>query len=238
MQNHDTLSDTPQRGPFAAAIFDMDGLLLDSERVILDAWQEVARAYGTELKRETYLQLIGRRGADVRALFLSLLPEGFPFDEARVRVQEIVTIRRAREGFSVKPGVRTLLARLAATNIPCAVASSTRLEEVERRLGSVALRAHFATVVGGDEVEHGKPAPDIFLLAAMRLAVPPAECIVFEDVEHGGRAAIAAGMQVVIVPDLQPPSVEAQRFSLAVLPTLEHTDASFAAWFVGRVAGA
>jgi len=221
---------------FTAAIFDMDGLLLDTERVILEAWQAVARELGTELARETYVQLIGRRAADVRGLFRSLLPEDFPFDEARGRVQRLVAERRAREGFRVKPGVQSLLNRLEQHHVPCAVASSTRLEEVERRLQAVQLRSHFQAVVGGDEVANGKPAPDIFLLAASRLGVPAAACVVFEDVEHGARAAVAAGMQVVIVPDLKPPSAEAQAFSLAVLSSLEDVQNTFERWFPARAA--
>ena len=230
--NDATVATPGSGGRFTAAIFDMDGLLLDSERVILEAWQQTAREFGAELKREGYLELIGRRGADVRALLVSLLPDGFPLETARPRVQEIVAERRAREGFVVKPGVRALLARLAESGVACAVASSTRREEVERRLTLTELHAHFSVLVGGDEVEHGKPAPDIFLLAAARLAIPPAQCIVFEDIEHGARAAVTAGMQVVIVPDLKPPSAEAQAFSLAVLPSLELVLGTFAAWFL------
>jgi HAD superfamily hydrolase (TIGR01509 family) len=224
------MSTTP-KVRFEAAIFDMDGLLLDSERAILESWQQAAREHGAELKRETYLQLLGRRGADVRSLFRSLLPVDFPFDTARARAQAIVAERRTREGFVVKPGARQLLARLSSGKIPCAVASSTRIEEVERRLTLAELRPYFAAVAGGDEVEHGKPAPDIFLLAAQRLDVDPARCLVFEDIEHGARAAVAAGMQVVIVPDLSPASTDAQRMSLAVLASLEHTTGVYEAWF-------
>jgi len=218
-------------GPFLAAIFDMDGLLLDSERAIMESWQQAAREHGAELSRDTYLQLIGRRAADVRGLFQMLLPAGFAFDAARARVQVLVAERRAREGFVVKPGVCALLALLTAAGVPCAVASSTRREEVERRLALTGLAQTFRAFVGGDEVEHGKPAPDIFLLAAERLGAEPADCLVFEDVEHGARGALAAGMQVVIVPDLKPPSAEAQAFSLAVLSSLEQAHAHVAQWF-------
>jgi len=221
------------RARFTAAIFDMDGLLLDSERAIMESWQQAAREFGAELKTEHYLQLIGRRGADVRTLFRSILPEGFPFDEARARARVLSTERRAREGFLVKPGVQQLLARLAQHAVPAAVASSTHRDEVERRLSMTQLHSQFAAITGGDEVQHGKPAPDIFLLAAERLGVEPQQCVVFEDVEHGAHGALAAGMQVVIVPDLKQPSPDIQIRCLAVLPTLEHVEHTFVSWFVG-----
>ena len=208
-------------GPFMAAIFDMDGLLLDSERAIMDAWQQAAQEHGASLSSDSYLPLKGRRAADVRGLMRGMLPPGFAFDAARARVQELIALRRRKEGFVVKPGARALLTQLQAAEVPCAVASSTRREEVERRLSLAGLAVQFQALVGGDEVEHGKPAPDIFLLAAARLGRAPRQCLVFEDIEHGARAAIAAGMQVVIVPDLKQPSAEARAFSLAVLGSLE-----------------
>lgn len=226
-----TSPNAPERRTFAAAIFDMDGLLLDSERVILETWQEVAREHGAQLTREAYVQLIGRRGADVRELFRSMLPASFPFETARGHVQERVKARREREGFTVKPGARVLLERLRRARVPCAVASSTRLDEVERRLTLTKLREHFAACAGGDEVEHGKPAPDIFLLAARRLNIAADACLAFDDVEHGARAALAAGMQVVIVPDLKPASAEISALTWAVLPSLEEVHARIGDWF-------
>lgn len=197
----------------------------------MEAWQQAALEHGAELSREGYLQLIGRRADDVRGGMQRLLPPGFAFDAARARAQALIAERRAREGFVVKPGARALLVQLQASGVPCAVASSTRREEVERRLSLSDPSSQFQALVGGDEVEHGKPAPDIFLLAATCLAIPPQQCLVFEDIEYGARGAIAAGMHVVIVPDLKQPSVEAQASSLAVLASLEEVHAHLGRWF-------
>ena len=220
--------------PFVAAIFDMDGLLLDSERPILDAWMQTAAELGLALSPEALVHALGRRAEDARVLFRAAFPDDFPFDQARSRVQALLTARREQGSFALKAGVSSLLARLAALNIPCAVASSTRRAEVERRLESAGLTAYFQALVGGDEVEHGKPAPDIFLLAARRLGVEPARCVVFEDMEHGARGAIAAGMQAVLVPDLKQPEADARALCLSVLTSLVRLDPHFDAWFAPR----
>jgi HAD superfamily hydrolase (TIGR01509 family) len=209
----------------------MDGLLLDSERPILEAWQTATDELGVTFDSAAFVRAIGQRVADSRAQFRASLGADFPLELVRARVQALLAERRAREGFSVKPGARELLLRLAALGVPCAVASSTRREEVELRLESTALASLFGALVGGDEVVHGKPAPDTFLLAAERLRVAPAECLVFEDAEQGARAAASAGMQVVIVPDLKQPSDEARRFSLAVLDSLVRVDGELDGWF-------
>ena len=218
-------------GRFAAAIFDMDGLLLDSERPILDAWLQASAELGYALSPEPLVHALGRRAEDARGLFRAAFPDDFPFDRARARVQALLTQRREQGPFSLKAGVSKLLARLVSLNVPCAVASSTRRAEVERRLAHAGLSAYFRALVGGDEVEHGKPAPDTFLLAARRLEVEPARCVVFEDMEHGARGAIAAGMQAVIVPDLKQPGDAVRALCLSVLPSLELHDAHFDAWF-------
>ena len=101
-----------------------------------------------------------------------------------------------------------------------AVASATARAEIERRLASVGLLQRFGAIAGGDEVAHGKPAPDLFLLAAERLGRKPAECVVLEDSEAGVKAAAAAGMAPVMVPDLVEPSSATRALATAVLPSL------------------
>lgn len=221
--------------PFAAAIFDMDGLLLDSERPILDAWMTVSRELSADISPEIFLSVLGRRAADAGAQFRASFPAGFPFERARGRVQELLAAHRADSGFALKPGVLTLLAFLKEQAVPCAVASSTRRAEVDRRLARAGLTPYFKAMVGGDEVERGKPEPDVFLLAASRLGVAPARCVVFEDMEHGARGALAAGMQVVLVPDLKQPSDAFHSECLAVLASLEAV-AELTTWFSPRSA--
>lgn len=217
--------------PFGAAVFDMDGLLLDSEWPILHAWLEAAREHGVPIEPQTYLQVVGRRAADGRASFRAALGQDFPFDAVRTRVQALLVEARRRDGHVLKPGARALLARLQRQGIPCAVASSTRRAEVEARLGSTGLLGHFAALAAGDEVAEGKPSPDVYLLAADRLGVAACTCIAFEDSEHGAQAALAAGMAVVVVPDLLTPGPELRSASLAVLDSLVDTHTHHRDWF-------
>lgn len=218
---------------FKAALFDMDGLLLDSERLVRDAWLEVASNFSIPLEESTYLGWVGRREKDVRADYEQLFAKHQPFDKITAQVRARVDARQATEGFKVKPGAESLLGRLHEQGIPCAVASSTRQPEVHRRLSSVGLDSYFRSLTGGDEVSRGKPDPDLFLLAAQRIRVPPTDCVVFEDSEYGAMAAIAAGMAVVVVPDLKQPSREIAALSLAILTSLEQVEACFETWFVG-----
>lgn len=215
---------------FSAAVFDMDGLLIDSERPLFDAWIEAANQLGCAFDPELLRSVLGRPGAEGVAMFRASLGSAFPYDEVRKRVQELLVAARAR-GFPPMPGACDLLDRCRAMGLPCAVASSTRRVQLEERLMRAGLHDRFAAFAGGDEVEHGKPAPDIFLLAAARAGVEPGDCLVFEDSEHGARGALAAGMQVVIVPDLTHPSDEARALCLAVLPSLVDVMTSFDDWF-------
>jgi HAD superfamily hydrolase (TIGR01509 family) len=216
------------RARFGAVVFDMDGLLLDSERPLLDAWVEAARELEHPFDPQLLARVLGLPGQDGVALFRASLGSDYPYERVRVRAKELLTTARA-QGYRVKDGVRELLHKLRAAGIPCAVASSTRRAQIELSLAQVELLPFFNAIAAGDEVSHGKPAPDIFLLTAERLGVEPEACLVFEDSEHGARGALAAGMQVVIVPDVNPPSDEARASCLAVLDSLLQAD--FDAWF-------
>jgi HAD superfamily hydrolase (TIGR01509 family) len=213
---------------FGAVVFDMDGLLLDSERPLLDAWVRAARELDCPFEPELLARVLGRPGKDGVAMFRAALPHDFPWEPVGRRARELLTAHR-EAGYRVKPGARELLTRLRQAGVPCAVASSTKRAQVERQLHQVELLPFFGAIAAGDEVENGKPAPDIFLLAAERLGVPATTCLVFEDSEHGARGAIAARMQVVLVPDVNQPGDEARAFSLAVLDSL--ADTSFDDWF-------
>lgn len=215
---------------FSAVVFDMDGLLLDSERPLLESWVQAARELDCAFDPELLARVLGRPGKDGVAMFRASLASDFPYETVGKRARELLTARRAN-GYRVKDGARELLTRLQAAGVPCAVASSTRRAQVEQQLAQVELLAFFGAVAAGDEVSNGKPAPDIFLLAAERLAATPTDCLVFEDSEHGARGALAAGMQVVIVPDVNQPSDDARAFCLAVLDSLAHTEAHFSDWF-------
>src|SRR4029453_166271 len=123
-----------------------------------------------------------------------------------------------------------LLQALRNRAVTCVVASSTHHDEVRSRLAQAGLAGYFSAVSGGDEVERGKPHPDLFLLAAQRAGHDPSLCLVFEDSEHGARGAIAAGMWVVIVPDLKTPSDDAAAACVAVLASLHDAQVHVVDW--------
>ena len=187
--------------PPAAVIFDMDGLLLDSEAVMRRCFDEVAAAQGWRAPPGVFESLIGLNRAMSLDVLARHLPPGIgatQFDDAMHAAYDAAV----RRGVPRKPGALALVEHLAACCIPRAVATSSALHRARHKLDGAGLLALLDAIASGDEVARGKPAPDVFLLAAERLQVRPVDCVVFEDSPTGVRAALAAGMRVVQVPDL------------------------------------
>jgi beta-phosphoglucomutase-like phosphatase (HAD superfamily) len=218
-------------GTFKAAIFDMDGLLIDSERAISQAWIEGARALGFALEMHDFVQVIGRAAPESDAILIDLLGGEQAFRDTAAHARTLLAHEGGAPVFPLKSGVLPLLEALHAAGIPCGVASSSRVEEIRHRLGHVDVLKYFRCVTGGDEVTHGKPDPSLYLLAAARLGVAPEECIAFEDSENGARAAQAAGVRVVIVPDLKQPSPEVAARAHGVIGSLAEAVAHVPHWF-------
>lgn len=187
-----------------AVIFDMDGVVLDSEPIYRLCWRRAASDLGFSVSDELYARLIGRNNGDSEAIVKEELGARFPLEEFRQRWNAHFNDYVQSRNVPLKPGVLELLRYLDDNAIAKAMATSTEREKAIASLGEVGRR--FDVMVTGDEIEHGKPAPDIFLRAANGLAVPPESCWVVEDSEPGVRAAHAAGMRAVIVPDLERPS--------------------------------
>jgi HAD superfamily hydrolase (TIGR01509 family) len=214
---------------FTAAIFDMDGLLLDSERVIMQAWMASAQEERLVLSESDFLLVVGC-GADETSARLSRLLGGHGSfrsvrDRARAKLAAVPGVV-----FPLKPGALQLLALLRQRGVPCAVASSTYVGEVRCRLAKVGVLDYFQAVAGGDEVSRSKPDPDVYLLAADRLGVPPMRCLAFEDSDHGARAAHEAGLRVVVVPDLKTFDSDSAYMQLS---SLEEAVAHIDRWFSG-----
>lgn len=216
---------------FHAAIFDMDGLLIDSERAIMQAWMESARDHGIALAPDAYASVVGRAAPESNAILVSLLGGTDAFRAVRSRAVDLLSRERHDQGFPLKSGVLEFLALLQAMDIRCAVASSSSAAEIRHRLGAVDVLPYFGAVAGGDEVPRGKPDPAVYRLAAERLGVPATACLAFEDSENGARAALAAGAQVVLVPDLAPLPESVARSSIGVLRTLTDAIEYAPAWF-------
>jgi len=203
-----------------AVVFDMDGLMLDTERVAHRCWSEAASTIGVAFDTALLPSMIGRNSRDSRQFVLAHYGAGYPVDALMHESRTQFDVIARREGIAVKPGLLALLDWLESISIPRVVATSTRRERARSHLEQCDLMSRFHALVGGDEVEKGKPAPDIFLLAAARLDVVPAECIVLEDSEPGVRGALAAGMIPIMVPDMLAPSEDLLACMPLVLPSL------------------
>ena len=156
-----------------AVIFDMDGLLIDSERPVRDAWFQAMHELNLSWNEPMYLEMVGRDHRDSRALCLENFGDQFPYDQICARVRVILDHRLGTRGYDLKPGALEILDFLAQHSTPCAVASSTVIERVRRRLDQAGVLKFMRAVSGGDEVSRGKPAPDLFLLTAKKLGVSP-----------------------------------------------------------------
>lgn len=187
-----------------AAIFDMDGLLIDSERIIMQACISAAKKVGITYTQAEYVELIGLAGPDSTRVMTDQLGGTERFNQVMVGLD--AELSRINNTFPLKLGALQLLQHYRANNIICSVASSSATQHITHRLGQVGAIDYFQHITSGQEVERGKPNPDIYLLAIKKLGVPADQCIAFEDSEAGARAAIAAGLKVVVVPDLIQPS--------------------------------
>jgi HAD superfamily hydrolase (TIGR01509 family) len=187
-----------------AVIFDMDGLLIDSERVILECWRSVAAEHALPLDDELWLSMVGMHDAACTEMLVRLLGSGKAERlsmDCKNRYDLLV-----EQGLPLKGGAIELLRDLSACGVPLAIATSTRRERALVKLARCGIDHYFDVLATSSDVAHPKPAADIYLLAASRLGVSPENCTALEDSEMGVRAAAAAGMAVIQVPDLVPAS--------------------------------
>ena len=203
---------------FQAAIFDMDGLLLDTERLCMRVFKEACSAQSLPFHEEAYLSMIGCNGAGIEAILRRAYHDDYPrVNRAwRERYREVVY----HQAIDLKPGVITLLEWLKRRDVPIAVATSTPKETAVVKLRLAGLDHYFHNVTTGCEVTRGKPDPEIYLLAARRLGVDPQRCLAFEDSNNGARAAVGAGMKTYQVPDLVEPSPEVRALGHSIVESL------------------
>ena len=212
-----------------AIIFDMDGLMFDTERLSNLAWTEVCREAGfPQVDMAFMMQCIGSNLRATREKFLRAFGEDFPFDELRARRVKYVEDYVAAHGLPVKPGLYELLSFIRERGLPVALATSTDEAKTRENLRNAGIEGAFDAMVCGDQVTRSKPEPDIFLRAAGLLGAAPETCLVLEDSLNGITAAYRAGMMPVMVPDLIAPTeaIEAMLFRKCetlsdVIPLLE-----------------
>ena len=190
-----------------AVLFDMDGLLLDTESVVLQCFREACTAQGLADKEHVFYQCIGLRRADSRLVLdreLGNLVDIGRFDtDWQLRIDA-----RLSEQVPVKPGVEEVLLHLYKSGVPAVVATSTPTDIATANLKLAGLFDYMTAVLGGEQVVKGKPNPEIFFKAADLAGYDPRECAAFEDSDPGTLAAVRSGALTVQVPDLRQPSAE------------------------------
>jgi HAD superfamily hydrolase (TIGR01509 family) len=207
------------RKPVEAAIFDMDGLLIDTEAVYIEAYYAAAQAIGTEMPLALCHAMIGVPTRECEAMIQDHFGPDFSVEQFQTHFSEQAKMMLDAH-VPVKPGAAEMLEYLAGRGLPLAIATSSRPTTVQRHLGSAGLLGHFKAIATRYDVERGKPHPDVYLEAARRLGVAPGRCIAFEDSNVGLTAAHAAGTMAIMVPDIVPPSPEVRAKCLTVVSDL------------------
>jgi HAD superfamily hydrolase (TIGR01509 family) len=212
--------------PFSAVVFDMDGTLLDTESVFRDVVFSVCGTLGFPMTEDVHLAMVGSSHETTNKLLVEAYGVSFPYALFDEQCREMFRHRMA-EAVPLKEGVVEILGELRGRGIPAAVATSSRSAHALGHLGRAGLLELFETVVTRDDVENPKPHPEPYLTAAKRLGMTPRQCLAVEDSHSGVRAAHAAGMQTIMVPDLVHPSAEIEALCAAVMRSLHEVRAAF-----------
>lgn len=218
-----------------AVVFDMDGLMLDTEPLYKSAWQQALAELGHELDDASYLGFVGRSTADCESDLVTRLGDAFPLEMFRQRWPVLWRTCANEQGIAAKAGLHELIAFVRDEGLPLALATSSDASFTELSLGCADLAESFDVVVTGDQVKHPKPAPDIYLEAARRLAVEPRHCVALEDSEAGILAASRAGLVPLLVPDLKEPTAEAVEAAFRVLGSLHEARELLAEQLANRI---
>lgn len=200
------------------AIFDMDGVLFDTERLYQESWMILAEEMGLVPNPAFPKAVCGTNGS----YMLDVIRKYYPSADAQTYMQNCLdrVAQIVETAVPEKEGIHEILEYLHQNGVKVAVASSSPLETIEHHLKLSGIFPYFNAIVSGGQVTHGKPAPDIFLEAAARLHLPAEACYVFEDGMNGIRAGVAAGCTTVMVPDLTEPTEELYHICAAVYPNL------------------
>ena len=207
-----------------AVVFDMDGVLFDTERLCSEGWNRVAKEQGLKDVPSVVARCIGLNENDTRALIQKHLGQDFPYDFFKKMVSEWFWNEIKEHGLPVKPGVKNLLDFLRQQEYKIGLASSSRRESVMKHLKQAEIEDYFSVIITGDMIEHSKPQPDIYLLACEKLGVEPGDAYAIEDAPNGIRSAYAAGMKPIMVPALIQPDGEMESLSFLIckdLPTVQ-----------------
>ena len=203
-----------------AVIFDMDGLILDTEKLLVKYWCQAANEAGFPMQREHALNIRSLARKFAIPYLQGIFGEEFDYVKIRSRRMELMKQHISEHGLETKPGIAELLDYLDSKGIPAAIATATDIQRTEDYLGQVGLLGRFSRIVCAAMVENGKPKPDIYLYACEQIGEAPADCIAVEDSPNGVRSATDAGIRTVMVPDLAEPDADTAKRIAAKAGTL------------------
>ena len=204
-----------------AVIFDMDGLLVDTEKLLQRFWVEAARFYGYPMEKEHVLQIRSLSGKLASPLLKRLVCEDFDYAKVRLKRLELMNAYIAEHGIGKKKGIDELLDYLDTTGLKKAVCTATDDKRTKLYLESIGIYHRFDKHISGNMIENGKPAPDIYLYACEQLGLAPNECIALEDSPNGITSAYDAGCMPIMVPDLSLPDEVTKPKTIAVCESLD-----------------
>ena len=194
-----------------AVLFDMDGILIDTEKYLTVYKQKAMREAGYRLDLETAYKFRSCASVFAREQMKGIFGEDFPYDELRRRRQELMSDHIARFGIEKKPYVEETIKELKRRGYQTAVVTATAEDRAVRYLEMVGFKELFDEIISATMVEHGKPAPDIYTFACAQLGLAPEECLAVEDSPNGVMSACQAGCQVAMVPDQTQPDDELKK---------------------------
>lgn len=203
-----------------AVLFDMDGLMFDTERLWTEAWMATAEAEGLPVNLDVVVAMRGCNRAGCKRVCLERLGPEFDFDGYQAKARVVMDRLVDERGLPKKPGLVQLLEELKRRQMPAVVCTSTRRAVTEGYLKRAGVERFFRGLVCGDDVQRGKPDPEVFLKGAALAGTAPERCMVLEDSPNGIRAGAAAGCKAVMVPDLMEPTGELRALAAAVVPCL------------------
>ncbi|MBE5944329.1 MAG: HAD family phosphatase [Lachnospiraceae bacterium] len=205
---------------FQAIVFDMDGVIFDSETKVVECWKVIADKYNIPNIEETCRECFGCNQIVAKEKFLLRYGKDFPYTELKKEMSDLFHSRYDKGRLPMKPGVIELLSYLKNNNKKIALASSTRREVVTRELRDAGILNYFDAVICGDMVTKSKPEPDIFLKACEELKIEPGKAFAIEDSHNGIKAAAKGGLNPIMVPDLMPVNHEMKELCTVILNSL------------------
>lgn len=201
-------------------IFDMDGVLFDSERLYRDAWCQASEQLGLSGAEACIKACIGRNWRDTVRVLKDTYGEDFPADSFRSDIKARFNAMTVQSGLPVKPGAAELLQWLKGAGVPVGLATSTGMDSARRQLSAAGLIKYFDVIVTGDMVTKGKPDPEIYRTACQKLSIRPAAGFAIEDSPNGIRSASGAGLLVIMVPDLIEPTPDIRPLVFKIVESL------------------